>query len=126
MDQWGGGLKKYGLKGGIKKKHIVFKGGVTKKSLKFCSDDICHYANSPPECQNLAFLNPHIQKFQIFPRKHASGLPRVSLGESDKLTDLSFPSLFIFFSFSSFFFFFGGGGVISINLDHKRGGGPKN
>ena len=36
---------------------------------------------------------PDIQKFQIFPRKHASGLPSVSLGESDKLTDFSFFSL---------------------------------
>ena len=49
-------MKKYGLKGGIKRKHIVFKGGVTKKSLTFCTDDICNYANSPPECQKLAFL----------------------------------------------------------------------
>ena len=36
---------------------------------------------------------PDIQKFQISPRKHASGLPSVSLGESDKLTDFSFFSL---------------------------------
>ena len=69
---------------------------------------------------------PDIQKFQIFPRKHASGLPIVSLGESDKLTDFSF--LLSLFPLSFFFFQFfslGGGGVISINLGHK-GGGLKN
>ena len=112
----GGGLKKYGLKGGIKRKHIVFKGGVTKKSLKFCSDDICNYANSPPEYQKLAF--PIFRNFRFFPRRHVSGLPTVSLGESDKLTDFS---LFIFFPFICSW----GGGVISINLGHKGGGGPK-
>ena len=113
----GGGLKKYGLKGGIKRKHIVFKGGVTKKSLKFCSDDICNYANSPPEYQKLAFLI--FRNFRFFPRRHVSGLPTVSLGESDKLTDFS---LFIFFPFICSW----GGGVISINLGHKGGGDQKN
>ena len=70
---------------------------------------------------------PDIQKFQIFPRKHASGLPIVSLGESDKLTDFSFFFL-CSLSLSFFFpmFFFGGGGGSFPLIWVTRGRGQKN
>ena len=94
----------------------MFKGGVTKKSLKFCSDDICNYANSPPEYQKLAFLI--FRNFRFFPRRHVSGLPTVSLGESDKLTDFS---LFIFF----LLYVLGGGGSSPLIWVTKGGGTKK-
>ena len=55
----GARMKKYGLKGGSKENILGFKGESPKKSLKFCSDDICNYA----KCQKLAFLTFRNFKF---------------------------------------------------------------
>ena len=63
----GGGHEKIWLKGGGSKENILsFKVELPKKSLKFCSDDICNYA----KCQKLAFLT-----FRNFRFSHGSMPP---------------------------------------------------
>ena len=115
-------MKKYCLKGGIKRKHIGFKGGVTKNSLKFCGDDICNYANSPPECQKLAFLTFTNLRFS------QRSLPPDSLAyHQEKVTNsqiFRFSFLFRLFIFSFVFFSWWWGSSPLIWVTRK--GGQKN
>ena len=73
--RWGS-AKKYGFKGGVRRKILGLKwGGVTKKkTFKFCSDGICNNGNSLPDCQ-IKSASLTFRKFSLLLGKHDPGPP---------------------------------------------------
>ena len=79
VDVDGGVRKKYGFKGGVRRKILGLKwggggGGREKKTFKFCSDGICNNGNSLPDCQ-IKSASLTFRKFSLLLGKHDPGPP---------------------------------------------------